>query len=41
MQNEINVKYIRIHVYEPEYIERMFASDFPYPNRKPKYISEF
>jgi len=38
-QNEINVKYIRIHVYE--YKKRMFASNFPYRDRKPKYISKF
>ena len=33
------MKYIRIHIYE--YIERMFASNLPYRDRKPKYISTF
>jgi len=37
--NEINVKYKRIHVYK--YIERMFAINLPYRDRKPKYKSKF
>ena len=36
--NEINVKYIRIHVYE--YTEGMFASNLSCRGRKPKYISK-
>ena len=35
----MNVKYIRIHVYE--YTEQMFASNLPYRDRKLKYISKF
>jgi len=35
----MNVKYIIIHVYE--YKDRMFASNLPYRDRKPKYISKF
>ena len=38
-ENEINVKYIRIHVYE--YTERILASNLPYRDRKPKYMSKF
>ena len=38
-QNETNVKYIRIHVYE--YTEQMFASNHSHRDRKPKYISKF
>jgi len=30
---------IRTHVYE--YTERIFASNLPYRDRKPKYISKF
>ena len=37
--NEINVKYIRIHVYE--YREYMFASNLSHRDRKPKNISKF
>jgi len=37
--NETNVKYTRIHVYE--YTERMFATNLPYRDRKPKYTSKF
>ena len=36
---EINAKYVRIHVYE--YAEQIFASMLPYRDRKPKYISKF
>jgi len=32
------MNYVRIQVYE--YIERMFASNLPYRDRKPKYISK-
>ena len=35
----IKVKFIRIHVYQ--YIERMFASNPPYRDKKPKYASKF
>ena len=38
-KNEINVKYIRIHV--NEYTERMFASNLSHRDRKPKYMSKF
>jgi len=34
----MKVNYIRIHVYE--YTERMFASNLPYRDRKPKYMSK-
>ena len=37
--NYINVKYIRIHVYQ--YTERLFSSNLPYRYRKPKDISKF
>ena len=37
-QNEINVKYIRIHVYE--YTKRMLAGKLPYRDRKLKYIKQ-
>ena len=39
MINEINVKYIKIHVYE--YTEWMFASNLSHRDRKPEYISNF
>jgi len=38
-QNEINVKYTRIHVYE--YTEQMFASNLSHRDRKPKYRRKF
>jgi len=37
--NKINLKYIRIHVYD--YTEQMFASNLPHRDRKPKYIRNF
>jgi len=36
---KINVKCTRIHVYE--YTERIFASNLPHRDSKPKYISKF
>jgi len=37
--NEINVKYMRIHVYECT--EWMFASNLSHRDRKPKYLNKF
>jgi len=39
INNEINVTYIRIHVYE--YVERIFAINLSFRDRKLKYMNKF